>query len=152
MPDALNYREDPRQGSPLSAGTGRATEKDRPKRPSERQLQEARKKTLMGPQLLRRRQSVSLHTGRHQGSGNPNSCITVTLKPPWGRATSKKRSCISAYSRVQLFASLWAVDCQASLSGRFSLSVPQYWSVLVNTGRRTLLEHYISCCLSHQLP
>ena len=95
---------------------------------------------------------MSLHTWRHQGSCNPSSCITFTLNPHWGRAPSKKESYIYAYTRVQLFASLWAVDCQASLSGRFSLSVPQCWSVLVNTGRRTLLEHYISCCLSHQLP
>ena len=61
-PDALNYRvgpqpggpsmclmrrtieKDPRQGSPLSAWTGRTTEKDWPKRPSDRQLQETRKK------------------------------------------------------------------------------------------------------------
>ena len=28
----------------------------------------------------------------------------------------------------------------------------EYWSVLANTGRHTLLEHYISCCPSHQLP
>ena len=27
-----------------------------------------------------------------------------------------------------------------------------YWSVLANTGCHTLLEHYISCCPSHQLP
>ena len=65
MPDALNYRVGPQPGGPpplcawlaqqqrrtpgkralLSAWTGRATEKDWPKRPSDRQLQEARKKT-----------------------------------------------------------------------------------------------------------
>ena len=66
-PDALNYRvgpqpegpfmcwmhrtteKDTRQGSPLSAWTGGATQKDWPKRPSDRQLQEAQKKTLIGP-------------------------------------------------------------------------------------------------------
>ena len=26
----------------------------------------------------------------------------------------------------------------------------EYWSVLVNTGCHTLLDHYISCCPSHQ--
>ena len=61
-PDSLNYRvgphpgclfkwltrgtteKDPRQGSPLSAWMGRATEKDWPKRPSDHQLQEAQKR------------------------------------------------------------------------------------------------------------
>ena len=32
------------------------------------------------------------------------------------------------------------------------LSRQEYWSVLANTGCHTLLEHYISCCPSHQLP
>ena len=41
--------KDPRQGSPLSAWMGKATGKDWPKRPSDHQLQEARKKTLIGP-------------------------------------------------------------------------------------------------------
>jgi len=67
MPDTLNYRagpnpgypfkclllqsteKDPRQGSPLSAWTGGTTEKYWPKRTSDCQLQEARKKTLIGP-------------------------------------------------------------------------------------------------------
>ena len=37
-------KKDPRQGSLLSAWTGRTMEKDWPKRPSDRQLQEAQKK------------------------------------------------------------------------------------------------------------
>ena len=40
--------------------------------------------------------------------------------------------------------------CQASPSEGFSRQ--EYWSVLSNTGCHTLLEHYISCCSSHQLP
>ena len=28
----------------------------------------------------------------------------------------------------------------------------EYWSILANTGCHTLLEHYISCCPTHQLP
>ena len=28
----------------------------------------------------------------------------------------------------------------------------EYWSILVNTGCHTLLEHYIPCCSSRQLP
>ena len=67
MPDALNYRvgphpgssfkrlmsqtteKDPKQRSPLNTWTGGAMEKDWPKGPSDHQLQEARKKTLIGP-------------------------------------------------------------------------------------------------------
>ena len=51
---------------------------------------------------------------------------------------------------VQLFATLWTVACQASLSG--GLSRQEHWNVLANTGCHTLLEHYISCCPSRQLP
>ena len=44
---------------------------------------------------------------------------------------------------------LWPVRllCQG---GEFSRQ--EYWSVLANTVFHTLLEHYISCCPSHQLP
>jgi len=41
--------KNPRQGIPLSAWIGGATEKDWPKRPSDYQLIEAGKKTLIGP-------------------------------------------------------------------------------------------------------
>ena len=41
--------KDPRQGNPPSAWVGGATERDWPKRPSDRQLQEVWKKTLLGP-------------------------------------------------------------------------------------------------------
>ena len=43
MPDAPNNRKDPRQGSPLSAWKGSATEKGWPKRPSDHQLQVSKK-------------------------------------------------------------------------------------------------------------
>ena len=87
--------KDPRQGSPLSAWRGGATEKDWPKRPSEGQLQEARKKTPIGPGLLRRRQSVSLHAWRHQGPRKPSSCAPFTLSSRWGRAATGKESLVS---------------------------------------------------------
>ena len=44
-PTRQTTEKEPRQGSPLSAWMGGATEKDWPKRPSDRQLQEAQKKT-----------------------------------------------------------------------------------------------------------
>ena len=96
--------------------------KDWPKRPSDHQLQEAQKKTVIGPSLLRWRQSVSLHTWHHQGPHKPSSCTTFLLNSPWGRtATGQKtvlRLCTQgSFGRVQLFATLWTVSCQGSLSG-----------------------------------
>ena len=41
------------------------------------------------------------------------------------------------------------VDC--GLPG-FSVSRQEYWSILANIGCHTLLEHYITCCPSRQLP
>ena len=43
------------------------------------------------------------------------------------------------------------MTCQISLQER-GLSRQEYWSVLVNTGCHTLLEHYISCCPSPTSP
>ena len=156
MPEALNYRvgphpgcsfkclmhqtaeKDPRQGSPLSAWRGGATEKDRPKRPSEGQLQEARKKTLIGPGLLRRRQSVSLHAWRHQGPRKPSSCAPFTLSSRWGRAaTGKEKSCAYA-CRVTLVLSdslppcgLWPARLLCQGGGSPGKTAAAYWPTLV---------------------
>ena len=155
MPDTLNYRvrphpggpfncltlqsteKDPRQGSPLSAWMGRATEKYWPKRPSDHQLQEAQKKTRIGPKLLHWRQSVSLHTWHRQGPHKPSSWATFTLNSHWGRAATGKKVlhlCVQDhFGRVQLFAALWTVACLASLSGKGVLQasilerIGQYW-------------------------
>ena len=133
--------------------------RDWSKRPSEGQLHEARKKTLIGPGLLRRRQSVSLHAWHHQGPRKPSSCAPFTLNSRWGRAaTGKKKKkkvlhlCIRGhFGHVQLFVILWTVACQASLSGR-RFSRQDCCSVLANTGCHTLLELYISCRPSRQAP
>ena len=53
------------------------------------------------------------------------------------------------FGRVQLFATLWTVACQASLSEGFSRQ--EHWSVLASTGCHTLLEHCISCRPNLQL-
>jgi hypothetical protein len=97
---------------------------------------------------------MSLHTCHHQGLCKPSSCAVFTLNFHWGRAaTGKKKSCIYAH-RVNLVVSnsvtLWTVACQASLSVGFSRQ--EYCSVLANTGCHTLLEYYISCFPSYQLP
>ena len=53
------------------------------------------------------------------------------------------------FSSVQLFSTctLWPAMllCQEEL-----FSGQEYWSLFVSTGCQTLLEHYISCCPSHQ--
>ena len=54
------------------------------------------------------------------------------------------------FGHVQHFVNLYTLACQASLSE--SWFSRQYGSVLANTGCYTLLEHYISCCPSRQLP
>ena len=46
--------------------------------------------------------------------------------------------------------SLWPTRLLCQGEGGFSRQ--EYWSVLANTGCHILLEHYISCCPSRQLP
>ena len=88
------------------------------------------------------------------GSPQPKQLLHFMLNPQWGRTAIGKKCLVSmhegCFSRVQLFATLGAVAWQASLSVGFSKQ--EYWSVLANTGCHTLLEHYISCYPSHQLP
>ena len=87
---------------------------------------------------------MSLYTWYCQGPLNPSNCATFKLNPHWGRAATGKKKVLhlctwSSLSCVQLFATLWTVACQASLSEGFSMQ--EYWSVLANTGCHTLLEH-----------
>ena len=95
-----------------------------------------------GPQLLRQRQSVSLHTRRHQAPHKPSSCTTFRLKPHWGRAATGKKVLglfmRGHFGHFQLFVTLQTVSCQASLT--VGASRQQHWSVLANTGCHTLLE------------
>ena len=81
-------------------------EKDWPKRPSERQLQEAQKKkdsdraTIPGAEA-----TMSLHNWCCQGPHKPSSCTTFMLNSHWGRAaTGKKKSFIHVH-RVALVVS-----------------------------------------------
>ena len=95
MPDMLNNGEGPQAREPSKCPNGLSNRERLVKRPSECQLQEARKKTLIGPELLGRRQSASRHTWRRQGPRKPSSCATFTINCHWSRAaTGKKMSCI----------------------------------------------------------
>ena len=64
---------------------------------------------------------MSLHTWRHQGPHKSSRCTTFTLNPHGGRAaTGKKVLCLCAQGRfdhVGIFATVWTVACQVSLSG-----------------------------------
>ena len=98
---------------------------------------------------------MPLHTWCRQGPCNPSSCATFMLNPHWSRAASgKKKYCIyacrvtSVMSNSLRHCGLWL----ARLLCRVGFSRQEYWSVLANTGFHSLLEHYISCCPSCQLP
>ena len=117
---------------------GGATEKDWPKRPSDCQLPEAQKKTLIGPQLLRWRQSVFLHTWHCHGPCKPSSCTTFTLNSHWGRAaTGKKKKVMSVCTGLlQSCPTLCdSVDCglpgfsvrEGVLQARILDPIGQYW-------------------------
>ena len=155
VPAAPNNREEPQAREPSKCLNGQNKEKDWPKRPSDCQLPEAQKKRLWlghnscgggNPCPYTFDASSVLATQ----AGAPPSCLTLT----WAELPQTKKSlCLcmrGLFSSAQLFATLWTVACQASLSGGFSRQ--EYWKVLVHTGFHTLLEHYISCCPSHQLP
>ena len=148
--------KDPRQGSPLSAWMGGTKVKDWPKRPSNNQLQEARKKDsdrAITPV------AEAVHFPKHSvlpGSLQAKQLCHLHTQLSLGQSCHRqKKPCVYA-CRVTLVASdslqacrLWPARllCQGVV-----FSWQEYWSVLANTGCHTLLEHYISCCPSHQLP
>ena len=142
--------KDLRQGSPRSAWMSGAMEKDCPKRPSDCQLQEARKKTLIAveavcvPVCLVPSESPQAKQLRHLHA-------QLSLGQNCHR---KEKACIYA-RRVALLVSSSLRPCRPwpsrLLSQGEGFSRQDYWSVLANTGCHTLLGHSISCCPSHQL-
>ena len=134
---------------------GRPTEKDWPKRPSDHQLQEAQKKTLTGSYSCSRGSPCPAHLVLRESPQAKQLCHFHAQLSRGQRWHRQKKSCIYAH-RVALVVSnslrpcrLWPsrLLCQG---GGFSRQ--EYWSILANIGCHTLLEHYISCCPSHQLP
>ena len=131
-------KKDPRQGSLLSALTRGSMEKDWPKKPSDHQLKEAQKKTLIGWWLLQWRQPVILYTWHHQGpcsqAAAPPSHSTLTgAELPQAKKKVLHLCAQGRYGHVWLLATLWTVACQGSLSGRGVLQarilerIGQYW-------------------------
>ena len=156
MPDAPN-RKGPQVRKPSKCLNGRSYEKRLPKEafrsPATRGLKKDSDRAIT-PAVEAVCAPAHLTP---PGSPQAKQLHHLHAQPPLGQSHHRQKGVLhlsmqGCFSRVQLFTSLWAVDCQASLSGRFSLSVSQYWTVLVNTGCHTLLEHCISCCISHQLP
>ena len=96
-------------------------------------------KRLIAPQLLRRRQPVSLHAWRRQGPRKPSSCTTFKLKSQWGRAATgkAKKSCV--FTCAELLQSCPTlcipVDCglpgfsvrEGVLQARILGCIGQYW-------------------------
>ena len=144
VPNPLNNSEGPRARGPLSAWTGGATEKDQPKRPSGCQLQEAWEKTLIGPQLLRRRRSVSLNNWRRQGP-----CSQAAAPPSRSALAGKKvlrRWAQGHFGPDSLWpCRLWPARLVCQRAG-------EHWSTLAKTGCRIFLEHCISYHPRHQPP
>ena len=136
---------------------GRATEKDWPKRPSDRQLQDARKKDsdrAITPEAEAVRVPAHLAPpGSLQAKQLHHLHAQLSLGQSCHRQKKKKKSCIYV-QRVALVVSNSLSSCglwpARLLSGGFSRQ--EYRSILANTGCHTLLEHYISCCPSCQLP
>jgi len=99
---------------------------------------------------------VSLHTWSHHGPRKPSGCTTFMLNSHWGRAATGKKSLVSMCTgSLQSCPTLCdAVDCGLPGFSVMEGGSPgqEYWSVLANAGCHTLLDHYISCCTSHQLP
>ena len=88
------------------------------------------------------------------GSLQAKQLCHLHAQPSLGQSCHRQKKFCIYPLRVNLVVSnsvtLWTVACQASLSVGFSRQ--KYCSVLANTGCHTLLEHYISCCPSCQLP
>ena len=86
-------------------------------------------------------------------NSRPQSPLQEPQTPLSSRTPDFLSTCLGSdsLSSVVVSDSLRPYRLQVSLSGRV-FSREAYWSVLANTGCHTLLEHYISCCPSRQLP
>ena len=149
--------KDPRQGSPVSAWTGGATEKDRPKRPSHRQLQEAQKKRLWEGHNSCRRGSLcpcTLGAARVPASqaAAPPSLATLSGESCHRQKKKKKNLASSCTGSLRSCPTLCnPIDC--GLPG-FSVRGLLQARILECMGPNWLpylLEHCISCCPSCQL-
>ena len=148
--------KDPRQGSPLCAWTFRATEKDRPKRPSNCQLQEAKKKDS---DRAITSAAEAVHVPAHlvlPGSSQAKQLCHLHAQLLLGQSCHKqKKEILASMCTGSLWSCLTLQPCRRwparLLCQGEGFSRQEYWSLLANTGCHTLLEHYISCCPGCQL-
>ena len=130
--------------------------KDWPKRPSDHQLQEAQKKdTYRAITPV----AEAVHAPAHlapPGSLQAKQLCHLHAQLSLGQSFHRqKKSCVYACRVPSVVSdSLWPCGlwparllCQGG-----ELSRQEYWSILASIGCHTLLEYYISCCPSHQLP
>ena len=153
MPDMLNNRERLPARDPSKCLKGRSYGERRAKEAS-LELQDAQKKTDRAITFVTEAVRVPAHLAP-PGSPQAKELCHLHAQPSLEQSCHRqKKSFVSMHAGllryIQLFATPWTVACQASLSRGFSRQ--EYWSVLANTGCHTLLEHYISCCPSCQLP
>ena len=152
MPDALNNREGPQARDPSKGLNRQSYEKDWLKRPPDCQLQEVRKKTLTGPQLLWWKQSMSLHTWHRQSPCTPSSCTTFMLNSHWGRAATGKKNLLhevfvhrvaSVVSNSLQPCRLWPARllCQGRV-----FSKQECWNVLANAAAAKSLQSCLTLC------
>ena len=94
-------------------------------------------------------------SGEEPRKGNPLSvwcCATFTRNSHWGRAATGIKKCWVYAHRVASVVSDYLRPCTVVSLSETGFSRQKYWSVLVDTGCHTLLEHCISCCPSLQPP
>ena len=138
VPDALTNREGPQAREPSECLNRQSYGKRLAKRPSEHQLQEAQKKTLIGP-LTPAAEAVRVPaTWHHQGLRKPSICATFTLNPHSGTAATGKRSLASMHtgSLRSFLATCDPLDCgltgfsvrEGSSPGSYTGA---YWPILV---------------------
>ena len=130
---------------------GEATEKDRPKRPSDCQLQDSDKASTPAAEAV--------HVPAHlvlPGSPQAKQLRHLHAQLSLGQSCHRqKTSCVYAHRVTSVMSNslqpcrLWPARLLCQGGGFFR---QEYWSVLANTGCHTLLEYYISCCPSLQCP
>ena len=132
-------------------------EKDWPKRPSERQLQEAQKRKDSDRAITPVAEAVHF-PARLAPPGSPQAKQLRHLHAQFSRRQSCHRQrkshvyvhgLVSAVSDSLQPCRLWPARLLCQGSG---FSSQEYWNMWANTGCHSLLEHCISLCSSHQFP
>ena len=130
---------------------GGATEKDGPKRPSYRQLQDSDRAITPAAEAV--------HVPTHlvlPGSPQAKQLCQLHAQLSLGQSCHRqKKSCVYAHRVTSVMSNslqpcrLWPARLLCQGGGFFR---QEYWSVSANTGSHALLEHYISCCPRRQPP